>query len=106
MHTSTPWHVEHTDDGYIRINNDNGDLPIEDSGNGRHPINVSMDDAAFIVRCVNSHQELLAVLKSAHRALEILTDPNEDGAKCIGHINTVSCIQDDIEQAIARAEGK
>lgn len=49
------------------------------------------------------NEELVGALKSTQRALETIANPKDDGANCSGHFNTVDCIQDDIEQILAKA---
>lgn len=96
QHTPTPWHVEHTDDDYIRINNENGDLPVEDSGYGKHPLIVSTADAAFIVKACNAHEELIAACMAA-RSLLLRTTLQD-------RKDTAVCKQ--LSDALAKAEGE
>ena len=102
-HTPTPWSIDKE-----TINDP--DVVIE-SKSGCFVAQVSSDaddteaqaNAAFIVRAVNAHEELLDNIRQAIRALEAGLD---DTGECIGHVSTMDCVVDDLKQAIAKAEGK
>lgn len=99
-HTPTPWFNElSTVYASHSYQSESDEPPIVCS-------TINRADAAFIVRAVNAHEELLTALRSAHRALEYLADPDEEGLKCTGHSRMAQCIQDDMMQAIGKAEGK
>jgi hypothetical protein len=64
--------------------------------------NEAMERAAFIVRAVNSHEELLAVLKGAEKAIRKALPfvPADNEAHFVGEW------LDEVKAAIDKAEGK
>jgi hypothetical protein len=85
-HTPTPWHIEQARDGHFMIHETEGK-------SGVHEISLAHvkeeRNAAFIVRAVNAHEELLATLRTAKGLM------NVQGMD-LGFIN----------EAIAKAEGQ
>ncbi len=106
-HTPTPWRIV-----------DDSELTIADAHGGSAIAYLNMDpnekvryaDAAFIVRAVNAHDDLLAACKDALRKLDLVVmnamiTPSMlgNGSRAIGsYIATV----DALRAAIAKAEGK
>ncbi len=84
-HTPTPWKFENRDeDNYLA--GPEGQFVISLVGS---PDDEDKENAAFIVRAVNAHEELLKRLKECYEKLEFK-----------GYSNA------SVEKAIAKAEGK
>jgi hypothetical protein len=97
-HTPTPWHgSDILDDDRYGIVDSNNNIIIGTSGSVRRK-----QDIKFIVRAVNSHEELLTAAKQAYETL------------CAGFIEVqfasqnrqITYAKDELERAIAKAEGE
>lgn len=98
-HTPTPWKTEKNKDAYA---GGTGILPRKHSG---HYVGVMFrsnpneaNDAEFIVRACNAHEELLEATKNAVVFLEasMVTKPTDDVSMALSHLRA----------AIAKAEGQ
>lgn len=110
-HTPTPWVA---DDNIIKASF------FDESWNKQIPASKSVEkigvmnaceDAAFIVRAVNSHQTLIAELNGAKAALESMLDNTEQDQDAFGgsRHSIIKMLHDDISRiklTIAKAEGK
>ena len=64
-------------------------------------MNLSNEDAAYIVKCVNVHEELVISLKRIQKALK-----QESGHEAKGTFEMCEVIQNTVNNALAKAEGK
>lgn len=96
-HTPTPWHVLalrnklYVEAPGVSI----CDMMLEDAIELKQS-EVARADAAFIVRAVNSHEDMLEVLK-----IVALFDPNNPSA-----LVQMCAVRNEAKRAIAQAEGK
>jgi hypothetical protein len=86
-HTLTPWQVDSVPDanGFSTLrradDSEHGDTDSE-------PIATvyKEDDAEQIVRCVNSHEALVAALREAHQFIEVLSELYRNGQSYVATI--------------------
>jgi hypothetical protein len=88
-HTPTPWIAYEEKKNRYHISNDKGLIALVFSEHGKGEANAEM-----IIRAVNVHEELLRNLKNAYTALCVLSSEKE------------TKLMDEIDNAIARAEGR
>jgi hypothetical protein len=98
-HTPTPWTASE-DQILSKDLNKWGNWIVCEMPKGRDEISEAVEEnkanAAYIVKCVNSHEELLEALKEAHAMLEnIGIEKGQYYGKAINKV----------EQAILKAEG-
>ncbi len=95
QHTPTPWHTEQASDGHFMIHETEGK-------SGVHEISLAHvkeeRNAAFIVRAVNAHEELLATCQALISELR-WTSKN-------GQFPGMDKVIAEADKAIAKAEGK
>ncbi len=91
-HTPTPWFIQTKQDenGLVQILHNHCAIAHE----------VTPVNAAFIVRAVNAHEELLAHLKAASARLKEFGGIRLEGKKVSVDFTS------DLDAAIAKAEGK
>ena len=90
QHTPTPWSVANDKNGPVIIQMLGGEIVASFKPS-------KINDANFVARAVNSHEELLNALKLAYSSLENLMNGDE---------NQYDGCKDIIEKAITHAEGK
>lgn len=79
LHTATPWHIHKTSpENRIYIENSQGMLISEILQRQEMP-DFSKERAAYIVKCVNSHEQLVEALKAAE---EIINHRCTDRSTC------------------------
>lgn len=86
QHTPTPWKIE---ESYVGAR-----YMVRSAHGDETAMTRYREDAAFIVRAVNCHEELVEALKGAVRAIEYLSGTTKHGL-----------IYEAAKQAIAKAEG-
>lgn len=102
QHTPTPWKVMHNEIGLEwNIEAGNELIAVLVPKNQRN-----LDNAAFIVRAVNSHEALLSALKNIRSNIEALPEIIKRGAVLVGDWETVESMKIFADEAIAQAEGK
>jgi len=112
-HTATPWVVEAVtvwdfeDADIVSINQQDGGSRIADIPNGG-PSGDKRANAAHIVKCVNNHDALVAVLRDIVENYNLCTCPEGyDNVEIWNH--EVACTHGDalkvLESAIAKAKG-
>lgn len=82
-HTPTPWTIK----GYEIVNKDGWIASVNQD---------KPEDAAYIVRAVNCHEELIRLLYVCRGFTQALTQGNHEGA---------NILHKEITEAIAKAEG-
>jgi hypothetical protein len=97
QHTPTPWKrddlCEPNLDGIImRV----GEIPI--SGNGRSFSLNNAENAAYLIRAVNSHESLIETLRQALAAFQILGSGQKPGYSMAEYCDMIG-------DAISQAEG-
>ena len=99
-HTSGPWAVRSLGGHQLRWIGQVGDyLPhVECTSHGER----SEQDAAFIVRACNAHEELVKALKKAKAALYNVPEVGKKYDQQHSHTHSQACL--DIDIAIAKAE--
>jgi hypothetical protein len=85
-HTPTPWRVEYDDNGFFFIDAPGRPSPYIAATGGEGMANA--ENAAFIVKAVNSHDALVDALKSC-------------AAVCAGEVTSKSGLIDALEKARA-----
>lgn len=99
-HTPTPW-ILNNNKGWHNGFKDRGSIFECHLATGtRVPENQNLTNAAFIVRSVNAHEELLLALKNARYALEVCKEKLDPSGKGLWKS------LDDIDEAIAKAEAR
>lgn len=104
-HTPTPWNVSTWDDGSTHIEADDYILAdMNGNGGGKRiegfiPVAERKANAAFIIRAVNAHDELLKCAKTFRRFILSFYEGEDDD---MAPTDTLKAV----EIAIAKAEGR
>lgn len=108
-HTPTPWRIFIKSPYSVHIESENAPesrlhiAKMDTYAGGKNPKFLEAD-AAFIVRAVNSHEELLEAAKRMRMTLQGLIDEKRLDGNSFGYVQ--ECLrQVDRAQAIAKAEG-
>lgn len=100
QHTPTPWHVGDGKAARIIYGQDGYAIADATVYHGRHG-GAEEANAAFIVRAVNAHDDLVAALRKARNAIseEVLAAGDEDHPTIARHARII----DEIDAALAKA---
>lgn len=102
QHTPTPWRYQ----GELS----NGKIMqhiYTAEGKYGHPASCEKEvDAAFIVRAVNAHAELLEALKTAYGFFKVEADRPDEEGRTVAPDSVVRMVLRKMNQAIAKAEGR
>lgn len=104
-HTPTPWKVYRTPSGAIRgIGEANGDGILDHHGGFWRMGAEAEANAAFIVRAVNAHDDLIETLHEVAEFLDNQSDV-EDGDYGVPRPNRAMQLLIEVRNAISKAEG-
>jgi len=95
-HSPTPWRLSTQD---VCVAFDRTDEIVFDTYGGEHPKEVEQANAAFIIRAVNSHDQLVALLKAADNKLHAMHHYHSGDAAAAIH-----GLREKIATALAAAE--
>lgn len=102
-HTPTPWFID-------ALRESRGVAPkftVCTLSGEEHTIAPTIDatDAAYIVKCVNAHEELVAALRALSEGINTAVDIDDDHCTRAEMRKHLFALQEIAEQALAKAEG-